>query len=142
MSKLDKLLSGLDKVKRTGKDSFIACCPAHDDRSPSMTIREIEPDHILMHCFAGCDTQSILAAIGLSFNDVHPDRARDDLRRPSQIPFNARDVLAALHSESTKVLIYAKDVQRGKALTDAESLELAKSVGRIGAACEIARAGL
>lgn len=142
MSKLDKLLSALEKVKRTGKDSYIACCPSHDDRSPSMTIREIEPDHILLHCFAGCDTQSILAAIGLSFNDVHPDRARDKLRKPSQIPFNARDVLAALHSESCKVLIFAKDIQGGKMLTDDESLELAKSIGRIGAACEIARAGL
>lgn len=142
MSKLDRLLSMLEKVKRTGSDSYIACCPSHEDKNPSMTIREVEPDHILLHCFAGCDTQRILSSIGLSFNDIHPDRARDELRKQSQIPFNARDVLAALYSESSKVFIYAKDIQRGKVLTESESLELAKSIGRIGAACEIARAGL
>lgn len=142
MSKLYRLLSMLEKVKRTGSDSYIACCPSHEDKNPSMTIREVEPDHILLHCFAGCDTQSILSSIGLSFNDIHPDRARDELRKPSQIPFNARDVLAALYSESSKVFIYAKDIQRGKVLTESESLDLAKSIGRIGAACEIARACL
>lgn len=33
------LLSTLDKVKQTRSDAWQACCPAHDDRSPSLNIR-------------------------------------------------------------------------------------------------------
>ena len=46
---LDKL-SSLDKFKRVGKDSYKACCPAHNDRNPSLIIDDVG-DKILVHCF-------------------------------------------------------------------------------------------
>jgi hypothetical protein len=140
MSKLDNLLSRLQKVKRTGKDSHIALCPCHQDKSPSLTIRELEPDHILVNCFAGCETYDVLGSIGLTFDDVYPDRVKDEYRKPEQIPFNPRDVLSALHGQAIEVLMFAKDIQKGKVLTEKESLELSKVIGRIGLACELARA--
>ena len=139
MPKLDVLLSRLN-FRRTGKDSYMAKCPAHDDRTASLTIREIDQDHILLKCFAGCETENVLGAIGLSFSDVMPDRVRDELRKPQQIPFNARDVLAALYDQCILVVMYANDVQKGRILSDDEMLNLCKVVGRIGAAAELARA--
>ena len=50
MSNLDKLLSRLDKVKRIANDRYTAICPAHDDRSPSLAIKETD-DRLLLHCF-------------------------------------------------------------------------------------------
>src|SRR3546814_6629157 len=40
----------------------MACCPAHDDRTPSLGV-SLGRQAILLHCFAGCDQQSVLAAL-------------------------------------------------------------------------------
>mgnify|MGYP003708637697 FL=1 len=40
----------------------MARCPAHDDRTPSLGI-SLGRQAILFHCFAGCDQQSVLAAL-------------------------------------------------------------------------------
>ena len=38
----DKLISQLESVRSTGGDRWIARCPAHEDKSPSLAIREVE----------------------------------------------------------------------------------------------------
>ena len=43
-SPIDCVLSRLERVKRTGPDRWVAQCPAHDDRRPSLSIRKAE-DH-------------------------------------------------------------------------------------------------
>ena len=48
---IDDLLSRLDKVKPTGERAWMACCPSHDDRTPSLSITE-ESGLIKMKCFA------------------------------------------------------------------------------------------
>ena len=40
----------------------MACCPAHDDRTPSLGV-SLGRQAILFHCFAGCDQQSVLSAL-------------------------------------------------------------------------------
>jgi len=40
----------------------MACCPAHDDRTPSLSV-SLGRQAILFHCFAGCDQQSVLSAL-------------------------------------------------------------------------------
>jgi DNA primase len=52
--KVDAFLDKLTKVKRTGNGTWLACCPAHEDRSPSMSVRELDDGRVLVHCFAGC----------------------------------------------------------------------------------------
>ncbi len=44
-------------------------CPAHPDRSPSLSIRR-GADRWLLHCHAGCSTEAILAAWGLTWRDL------------------------------------------------------------------------
>ena len=78
-AQLDTLLALLDKVRRTGPDSYTACCPAHEDRHPSLVISE-KDESIGLHCFTGCDNESILSAIGLTFSDLYPPRQH---RRPA-----------------------------------------------------------
>ncbi|WP_239806578.1 DUF7146 domain-containing protein [Croceicoccus hydrothermalis] len=40
----------------------MACCPAHDDRTPSLGV-SLGRGAILLHCFAGCDQESVLAGL-------------------------------------------------------------------------------
>lgn len=40
----------------------MACCPAHDDRTPSLGVT-LGRNAILFHCFAGCDQAAVLAAL-------------------------------------------------------------------------------
>jgi len=47
----------------------MACCPAHEDKTPSLAISETD-DRVLIHCFAGCETDDVIATIGLSLADL------------------------------------------------------------------------
>lgn len=76
---IDKVLQAIDKLdlKRTSAwnqhGSWSSQCPAHEDRSPSLSIREVEADgRVLLHCFAGCHVTEICDALGLSLSDLFP----------------------------------------------------------------------
>ncbi len=73
MLNIEKILTRLTLVKKTGDGRYLARCPAHEDRSPSLSIKEAD-DKILIRCFAGCDIESVLAALGLDFSDLFPPR--------------------------------------------------------------------
>ncbi len=137
MSKLDNLLSRLTKVRQTGKSEFVACCPSHADKSPSMTIREIEPDHILLHCFGGCSAGEILGAVGLTFDDVYPDRARDEVRKPAKIPFNPRDVLASCANDAQLAYLHHCNWLAGKPFTPEDAANAQRALIRIIAATRL-----
>jgi KaiC/GvpD/RAD55 family RecA-like ATPase len=50
-------------------------CPAHDDRSPSLSV-EHKGDRTLIHCFAGCEAERVLEKLGLGFTDLYDERNR------------------------------------------------------------------
>lgn len=129
MSQVDNLLQHLDKVKRTGAHTYQARCPAHDDRGPSLTIRELDDGRVLFHCFAGCDTHDVLAAAGLTFSDLYPRRALDHRMNPERRPFPAADCLRAVGFEALVVCAAAAALLAGKPFgeTDRERLILAAS---------------
>jgi hypothetical protein len=63
-----EILSRLNKVRRNGK-GWLARCPSHDDRNPSLSVNE-EGDSVLLHCHAGCTLEQICAAIGIQMRDL------------------------------------------------------------------------
>lgn len=69
---LDKVLSRLERVKRSGK-GWIARCPAHDDRHPSLSVGVGDDGCVLLYCFAGCEFQTIVAALGSEIPHLYPD---------------------------------------------------------------------
>ena len=89
------LLEYLDGIRETGKGRYLARCPAHDDRNPSLSIRECDDGRVLLHCFAGCEVEDILSAVGLRFADIMPEHIRTDHRYKPQLPesFQAADRL-------------------------------------------------
>lgn len=45
-------------------------CPCHDDQKASLTVSEAEDGKVLLHCHAGCQTDTIVAELGLSISDL------------------------------------------------------------------------
>ena len=70
------LLGRLDGVRKTGDGRWLARCPGHDDRGPSLSIRELGDGRVLIHDFAGCKTLEILSAVGLRLRDLFPQGKR------------------------------------------------------------------
>jgi hypothetical protein len=72
MKSTSEVLDRLEAVTANG-NGWMARCPAHDDRNPSLSIRETTDGTILFHCFAGCATEDIVEALGLSMVDLFPE---------------------------------------------------------------------
>lgn len=128
----DVLLPRLDKVRERGVGRWSAICPAHEDRSPSLSVREVEDGRLLVYCFAGCEAGDVLAAVGLEMADLFPERPREHTqgRLPPRERFEARDLLAVASGECSMVALIALGLEQGgyplapwarKALLDAES---------------------
>jgi hypothetical protein len=65
---------------RGSERQFMARCPGHDDRNPSLSVGTGSDGRALVNCFAGCATDDALAPIGLCLYDLFPDGFSGDLR--------------------------------------------------------------
>jgi CHC2 zinc finger len=70
--KTTEILSRLKGVRQS-RQGWIAQCPAHEDRSPSLSIREGN-GKALLHCFAGCTIEAICAATGIRVSDLFAEQ--------------------------------------------------------------------
>lgn len=81
MIALDSVLSRLDGARRSGR-GWIARCPAHPDRRPSLSVAAGANGRALVHCHAGCRYSEVFAALGLEAADpARPGRAD----RPAEV---------------------------------------------------------
>jgi hypothetical protein len=99
------LITRLTGVRNTGPDRWVAKCPAHEDRSPSLSITDRE-GRVLLHCFGGCETEAVLGAVGLRFSDIMPERIGE--ARPQAIP--ALQVLEAVTHEIMVAALLATEL--------------------------------
>jgi len=127
---VDALLSRLEGVRgRNG--SWSARCPAHADRSPSLSVKALDDGRILMHCFGGCGTDAVLGALGLAMTDLFPQRLGDFA--PRRGVFSASDALRGLAFESSVVALAAVDIAEGRTV---DGRRVAVAAGRIATALE------
>lgn len=154
------ILDRLDGVRETGAGRWLARCPAHDDRSPSLSVRQLD-DRWLVHCFAGCTATEVCQSVGLDLHDLlmekacwrchevfaprHPDHdlcprcfgsptrtEKRERRRFPRIP--ATDALRALDHEIHVVAIIAHDIVEHREIDEATWSRLSTAASRIGAA--------
>ena len=76
---IDRVLARCADVRRSG-DGYIARCPAHDDRRPSLHINDKPDGKALVWCGAGCPQENVISALGLSPIDLFPPGSRDRRR--------------------------------------------------------------
>ena len=136
---VDALLSRLQKVRgRNG--AWTACCPAHDDKSPSLAIRE-EGGKVLLHCFGGCEVSAIVGAVGMDMTDLFPPKPDMGIPMTPQpkVRFFASDLLRVIALEAQIVAVAAYDMGRGKTLPEADLDRLKLAAQRINEAMEAAQ---
>ncbi|MDZ7652718.1 MAG: hypothetical protein U5L03_09315 [Burkholderiaceae bacterium] len=98
-------------------------------------IRDTADGRVLVHCFAGCQTADVLAALGLDWSAICPPRdknVRRTLRRERVT--TASDALRCLSHEATIVAIAAGDLAQGKPLSEHDRNRLLLAAGRINSA--------
>lgn len=66
-------------MKRHG-DSWVALCPAHPDRQPSLSVSDGDDGKALLHCHAGCSLEAVLAALNIPLSALQPDAAANRAR--------------------------------------------------------------
>ena len=84
-SSLRDVLSHFDGVKTNPGGGYMARCPAHADKNPSLKIDQSQDGKILLKCFAGCDAKDIVQAAGLTFDDLFPDKPKKPKRDSRQM---------------------------------------------------------
>lgn len=52
------------------KEQWNSLCPAHDDAKQSLTISVGEDNRVILHCFANCTADAVVAALGLKMADL------------------------------------------------------------------------
>lgn len=127
---VETLLQRLDKVRRSGKDKWSARCPAHEDKGPSLAVRETDDGRILIHCFAGCGAAEVLSALGMEFSDLFP-KSDGHHTAPVRKPWNASDVLKALALEVLVAWNFAKVMANGDPLSESDLERLKVCAGRL-----------
>jgi DNA primase len=65
---VDAILGRLHGVRRNGS-GWMALCPAHEDRNPSLSI-SLHDGTMLHHCHAGCSKEAVLAALKIGPRDL------------------------------------------------------------------------
>lgn len=82
---VEPFLAHLDGVKQIssqrGLNRWMAKCPSHEDKKPSLRIAEAPNGTILLTCWAGCQAIEIVQSVGLTLGDLFPER---DLRKLSK----------------------------------------------------------
>ena len=127
---VENLITRLEGVRNTGAGRWIARCPTHDDKSPSLSIREIDDGRVLIHCFAECDVSQIVSAVGLELSDLFPAKSVHQAK-PIRRPFSADDALRCLVFEGVLLVIASRDLANGKPLTEKDHARLLVAVARI-----------
>ncbi len=126
---IETLLARLDAVKPQGQNKWLARCPAHDDKHPSLSLKEGNDDVVLLKCWGGCNASEIVGAVGLELSDLFPKRETFDHSKPQRLdkkPWSATDVLRALTHEVTIVAVCAGQLKNaGLSPEDAARLTLA-----------------
>lgn len=135
------ILSRLAGVKKTPK-GWLAKCPAHQDRSPSLFVSLRNDESIGVYCFAGCQTHDVVAAIGLSMADLYADSPNEsNYRSPARPRMTHADALRLLSAEAGTLLLMIADLLDGK-LPNEDAYERACTAGhRINAALEFIENG-
>lgn len=74
MTPVETVLGRLERVRKSGSGRWMARCPAHPDRTPSLSISETQDGTVLLKCWAGCVTSDVVAAMRLAMRDLFPKK--------------------------------------------------------------------
>jgi len=126
---ISKLLDRLAKVRQIKTGQWVACCPVHEDKTPSMGIKLNDNGKILLHCFGcGAGGIEIIQALGMSPEDLFPPDKNPSETRQKREYFHVETILKTLDTEAYILVLAASDVLNGTInKDDAERVLLASN---------------
>jgi hypothetical protein len=68
-----QIANALPKGRKSGS-GYVACCPAHEDKTPSLSLRDADDGTVLVYCFVGCSQRAVIDA--LRQRGLWPERER------------------------------------------------------------------
>lgn len=139
---VENLLSRLQNVRRRGKQNqWMASCPCHVDKTPSLAIED-KSGLILLHCFSmDCEKTAICDAIGMNITDLFPPSDDYDASKRHQRRghYDSQQVLEALAFEVLAASVTLNDVLKNGSLYQRDLDRLVLASERINAGLEYTR---
>lgn len=92
---IQEFITHFKAVKQMGENQYMALCPAHNDKKPSLSVGLSEnKKQILLHCYAGCSAEDILNAVGLKKKDLYDNKGDFIMNKTSYTYYNADGTVA------------------------------------------------
>jgi hypothetical protein len=140
---VERLLSRLEKVRKSGH-GWTARCPAHEDRTASLSVTTGDDGRALLHCFAGCGAADIVAALGLEIGDLFVRKPTKDMSFAERAALREhgrqaqwKAALNVVGFETKIVVIAGRTIKSGKTLDDEDEKRLDEALERIDGAREV-----
>jgi hypothetical protein len=130
MNATDLVLSRLPGARQVADGKYVCRCPAHKDKSPSLSISRGEHG-VLLYCHAGCSIEAILTALDLSASQLFDDVPWSGLPGKPTRPWIGRQVLEGVAHEATVVLLMASNMMGGAVLSEADMDRLTEAQERL-----------
>lgn len=132
---IENLLSKLEGVKKTGENRWMAKCPAHNDRTASLSLSTTKEGHILCKCHASCEINDVLSAVGLKPCDLFIKRLPNNKGQKPYLQKN--EALIIIYREVMIVAMCGSKLLDGK-LSQSDRDRLFQAVNQIYKALDMA----
>jgi CHC2 zinc finger len=128
---IELILSRLEKVSgNKGGGHYKALCPAHADRSPSLSICEGDDGRVLLHCFSGCSVEAIASSVNLTMVELFC--VDTGSKRPPLVPgVSRRELTAAIEFEKAILYIAKTDEAKGRCISTNDSQRAQLALQRV-----------
>jgi hypothetical protein len=135
---IKRVLDLLPMARRAG-NGWTARCPSHQDNTASLSVRVGADERVLLHCFAGCQPEVVLANLGLAWHDLFPSNSIER-RRPRRwgdgiTPLRADGRPALWSMGDPVVACWLAELARLAALRGAAEASVIAALIEIGEAC-------
>jgi hypothetical protein len=108
----------------------MARCPAHEDRRPSLSIRECDDGKVLINCLAGCGATEVLNACGLDYDALFPAKPSDSTGATRR-PVFASDVFELVRFEVSVVHLIGCDLYKNKTISEEDYRRLGQAIAKL-----------
>ena len=117
---VENFLSRLDKVKQVGRGQWLACCPAHDDKNPSMSISEKNDTFVVCCHTCKAGGTEIMESVGLTASDFYEKQDIPNHIKPVKRKWSARQICEIMGASASNVALLCER-KKHQDLTEEES---------------------
>lgn len=129
-------INRLEGVRQVGQGQWVAKCPSHEDRSPSLSIKETGDGTILLHCFAGCSAHDVVISVGLNLSDLFPQPLTPNTK-PYKMRPNYKGMWLLAMQAFYVIFVATEDVALGRTISESDLVSVRKARARIGEVMEV-----